>query len=132
MLIPQFIRQRGFRKWYERELIRSHSHLVLLLLCTLAALGAIEAFGSSGASQRLLNAGSLVVAALLGGWAMRRYLFHLTRAETLAHQAECPQCKVYARWEIEAQADDATRDDGGGVRMHVRCRGCAERWTIAC
>ena len=30
------IRQRGFRKWYERELLAGHSHLVLLLLCTVA------------------------------------------------------------------------------------------------
>ena len=32
MKIAQTIRQAGFRKWYERELIQSHAHLVLLVL----------------------------------------------------------------------------------------------------
>ena len=39
MAIQQSIRNRGFRKWYERQLLVGHSHLLLLLLCTLALLG---------------------------------------------------------------------------------------------
>jgi hypothetical protein len=30
-----YLRQRGFRRWYERELARGHLQLVLLLLCAL-------------------------------------------------------------------------------------------------
>jgi hypothetical protein len=129
--IPAVIRQRGFRKWYERELIRSHANLVLLLLCTLAVLGAMEALfdGDGGARQRLLLVACLLVAAALGVWSMRRYLFHLSRAELIANQASCPQCRVYARWTVER--DDAGDDSTGRpAMMEVRCRACGQRWPI--
>ncbi|MBC7939592.1 MAG: hypothetical protein H7Z19_07460 [Chitinophagaceae bacterium] len=125
MRIPQSIRQRGFRKWYERELMIGHSHLVLLLLCTLGFIGGLEAFSAPGA-ERLLVAASLLAAAIIGVLALRRYLFVLTRAEFIANQAVCPQCAVYARWLVEG--DDA---QGGGVRMQVCCRACSHRWQIA-
>src|SRR5687768_9264182 len=38
--ISAAIERRGFRKWYEGELVRGHAQLVLLVLATLAALGA--------------------------------------------------------------------------------------------
>jgi hypothetical protein len=127
--IPAAIRQRGFRKWYERELIRSHANLVLLLLCTLAVLGAMEALSDGGRHERLLLVACLVVAGGLGVWAMRRYLFHLSRAELIANQASCPQCRAYARWTIER---DDTEDDRAGrpAMMEVRCRACGQAWPI--
>jgi hypothetical protein len=129
MAIASFIEQRGFRKWYERELLRSHAHLVLLLLCAMALLGAAEAFGPARGEQRLLMAGSFVVAAAIGVWAVRRYLFHLMRAELIANQAACPQCKAYARWRIEQRVHGA--DEGEtGASMTVRCRACEHGWTI--
>jgi len=71
-------------------------------------------------------AGSLLVAAALGAWALRRYLFHLGQAETLAHQADCPHCQVYARWQVEPQADADLHC------LRARCRACDGRWTIRC
>ena len=134
--IPAVIRQRGFRKWYERELIRSHANLVLLLLCTLAVLGAMEALFDGGTHERLLLAACLLVAAGLGVWSMRRYLFHLSRAELIANQASCPQCQVYARWAVERpEAVPARRSevaDDEPERLQVCCRGCGWRWHIDC
>jgi ABC-type nickel/cobalt efflux system permease component RcnA len=128
MAIPTDIRQRGFTKWYERELLRSHSHLVLLLLCALAALGAVEAFSQPG-SNRLLMVASLLVATALGVWSVRRYLFHLARAEYVANQASCPACKVYGRWKVETieAGDEAT---GAPPAMQVCCRKCGHLWRI--
>ena len=122
MAIPSAIRQRGFAKWYERELLIGHAHLVLLLLATLAALGALEAFQQPG-SERLLMVVSLLAAAGIGAWAMRRYLFHLMRAEGLANQAVCPQCGAYARFQVLEVEPDADA-------MQVGCRRCRHRWHI--
>jgi len=128
MAIPDTIRQRGFSKWYERELLRSHSHLVLLLLCALAALGALEAFSQAG-SERLLMVASLLVAAGVGAWAVRRYLFFLMRAEFIANQATCTSCQVHGRLLVDASGPG---DPGAGTvaTMDVCCRKCGHRWRI--
>jgi len=128
MGIAQSIKQRGFRKWYERELLVGHLHLVLLLLCTLALLGALEAFSQPGASRALLVL-SVLLAAAIGAWALRRYFFLLLRAEHIALQAVCARCAAYGRWTVEQPADDAA---DAPARLHVCCRGCAARWTIDC
>jgi hypothetical protein len=137
MAIQQSIRNRGFRKWYERQLLVGHSHLLLLLLCTLALLGAFEAFSEPGAERALLVV-ALLVAAVLGVWALRRYLFLLMRAEVIANQAVCPGCKAYARWQVDepvvpgsaAVAEDDA-DDGSSETMMVCCRKCQHRWRIS-
>lgn len=129
MAIGTDIRERGFRRWYERELLRSHSHLVLLLLCAVAALGAVEAF-SQGGSDRALMVVSLLVAAALGAWAMRRYLFFLMRAEALANQASCPHCGSYARWQVE-QVEQGPAGAADTGQIVVSCRKCQHRWPIS-
>lgn len=130
MPIATAITQRGFRKWYERELIRSHSHLVLLLLCAVAVLGSLEAFSAGRGDDRLLMVVSLLVAAAVGAWALRRYLFFLMRAEVIANQASCAQCKAYGRWQVEAsQSADSDRPEAAAA-MSVCCRKCGHRWRI--
>ncbi len=135
MAIPQAIQRRGFRKWYERELLVGHSHLVLLLLSALTLLGGMEAFAQPD-GRRWLMGGCVIVAAAIGLWALRRYLFLLTRAEHIANQAVCAQCQAYGRWAVEPQGAtptprmDTDDDDGAPARMHVCCRGCGWRWQI--
>ena len=129
MPIPQSIQQRGFRKWYERELLVGHSHLVLLLLCVLALLGAMEVLWRQPDGQRLVMVASVIVSAVLGLWALRRYLFLLMRAEMIANQAVCGRCQAYGRWSVEEQnAGDADADRP--PTMRVCCRGCGQRWLI--
>ena len=104
---------------------------MLLLLCALAAMGALEAFSQRG-SAKLLMVASLLAAAAIGAWAVRRYLYFLLRAETIANQASCASCKAYARWQVEqiepAGPGDARNPDSGAIR--VRCRRCAHVWRI--
>ena len=128
--VPHAIRAKGFRRWYERELVRGHSHLVLLVLCALALMGALEAFSSGRGADRLLMVASVLVAAAIGAWALRRYLFHLMRAELIANQAVCPHCKVYARWGVEAHHEAPVDQPDGNSTMQVCCRACQHRWTI--
>jgi hypothetical protein len=70
-------------------------------------------------------------------------MFLLLRAEVIANQAVCPQCKNYARWQIDepvpsaaraglaATADDHADDDGSSEVMTVCCRKCSHRWRIS-
>ncbi len=118
------IRKHGFRKWYERELISSHAHLVLTVLATLGLLGSFEVF-DRGASvgDQLVTVASVLACSAIGLWALRRYLYLLAHAEAVANQAVCPQCATYARLELTAEqpAADAVR---------VRCRHCEHRWSL--
>lgn len=127
MPIQNVIAERGFSKWYERELLRGHSQLVLVLLCAVSALGAAEAFSQAG-SQRLLMVLSMVVSAAVGAWSVRRYLFHLNRAEFIANQATCPACDTYGRFRVESI--EGPVEAGVPAVMRVCCRRCSSTWRI--
>jgi hypothetical protein len=124
MSAAQTIRRIGFRKWYERELMRSHANLVLLLFATLGMLGAIEVY-----SVRLgwLDQGKVIAAgvasAVIGYAALRRYLYLLNHAEFVAGQARCRGCATYAKWDAQEGVGDETR-------LRVCCRRCGHRWDI--
>ncbi len=120
----QRIRQVGFRKWYERELLHSHGNLLLLLFATLGLLGSLEVYSTR---QTLLQgipmlAGACACAAI-GYYALRRYLRALAQAEFVARQAICPACTAYAKWGL---VDGPPSES----RLRVRCRACSHRWEI--
>lgn len=127
--IQQSIQKQGFRKWYERQLLTGHSHLVLVVLCALAVAGAIELFSRQPDSGRLQMLASVAVSAAIGIWALRRYLFLLMRAELIANQAVCGACQTYGRWVIESQTA-AEEDSEQPAQMRVCCRKCEARWLI--
>ena len=118
--IPRAISKRGFRRWYERELLSGHANLVLLIFATLGVMGAMEAFTFEG-SERLPLAASVLSGAAVGVWALRRYLRVLSRAELIANQAACGGCGAYGRFEVE---------HGRSQDMQVCCRACGHRWSI--
>jgi hypothetical protein len=119
------IRKHGFRKWYERELLKSHAHLALTFLCAVAVFAAFEAaMQFRGAIDQLIDAAAIVIAGGMGLWSLRRYLYLLMHAEHVAHQADCPQCGVYARFKL---VEERSSDD----EVTVCCRDCAHRWSIA-
>ena len=126
MKAVQIIRKLGFRKWYERELLQSHMHLVLLLLSSLGIVGAVEVLFSEhpGAGSQLMMLACAVVSAVIGVWSLRRYLFLLNHAEYVADQAVCRQCNTYARW-------DVTQEEPAVAKMDVCCRQCGNKWRIA-
>ncbi|MEO7952472.1 MAG: hypothetical protein ABIR35_00035, partial [Polaromonas sp.] len=49
------IRKVGFRKWYEHELLSSHAHMLLALLCTIALMPTLELFHGGTLGEKLLN-----------------------------------------------------------------------------
>lgn len=124
MKLADGIRKHGFRKWYERELLQSHAHLVLTFLCAIGVFGAVEGLARFPAlADQLLNLLALVAAGGIGIWALRRYLYLLMHAEMLANQAECPRCSAYGRFTL-------VREDGAHEAVDVQCKKCEHRWHI--
>ncbi len=124
MKLADGIKKHGFRKWYERELLQSHAHLVLMILGVLGLLAAFEAaWRFRGWQDQATDLVAGVVCAAISLWALRRYLGLLTAAEAAANQAACPQCKTYGRLELLGA-------DNGGRWVAVRCRKCAHDWKI--
>lgn len=121
--LAQGIREVGFRRWYERELLSGHAQLVLLMLCTVGFMACLEVMSSLHGGERLLNALYAVLCALAGVWALRRYLFLLMRAESIANQANCPACGTYGR--LRLVSEDPQHQD-----LTVSCRHCQATWRI--
>ena len=125
MRLAEGIRRHGFRKWYERELLQSHAHLVLTFVCAIGVFAAVEASGHSRTLQdRLIDFGTVALCTAVGVWALRRYLRLLVTAEAVAHQADCPQCKTYGRLEL-------IQSNASGDEVQVRCRKCNHGWHIS-
>ena len=116
------VRKVGFRKWYERELLSSHAHMVLAVLAAIGLLGSLEAMRGAPTDQRLLNLLFAVLSGVICYWAMRRYLYLLMRAEEVANQANCADCGEYGRFTVVSEAHDG--------ETGVSCSKCAHKWTI--
>jgi hypothetical protein len=116
------IRRVGFRKWYERQLLSSHAHMVLGFLSAVALVGCVEAYRTSVADAGLY-ALYVVLCGGIGAWAMRRYSFLMLRAEDTANQANCPDCGDYGRFKI-------VRSRASEPELDVRCRKCTREWII--
>lgn len=124
MKLADGIRKHGFRKWYERELLQSHAHLVLTFLCTIGLFAAFEAMGRfRSLNDQLTDILAILICTVVGIWALRSYLRLLMHAEVTAHQADCPNCKTYGRFTLESEN---ARDS----LVLVCCRKCQHRWTI--
>lgn len=114
----------GFRKWYERELLSSHAHLVLVLLSAIGMMASIEAFGGASITEKLIDVLFIIICAAIGLWALRRYLFLLMRAEEIANQANCAGCGEYGRFNVVAENRTLNETE-------VCCRKCAHKWIIS-
>lgn len=125
MRLADGIRKHGFRKWYERELLQSHAHLVLTFLCMIGIFAGFEALGiNRGWLDQATNIATIGLCIGIGLWALRRYLYFLRHAEMTANQADCPQCKAYGSFTLEAE-DDRSES------VRVCCRKCQHRWIIS-
>jgi len=125
MKLADGIRKHGFRKWYERELLQSHAHLVLTFLCAIGLFAAIEGLGRFPTwSDKISNLVALACSTVIGIWALRRYLYLLTHAEAVANQAECPHCQTYARFTL-------VHADRSQENVDVQCKKCEHRWHIS-
>jgi predicted Zn finger-like uncharacterized protein len=96
----------------------------LLLFCALGLMMALEAaFRFRTLADQLIDGVAVLVCAGAGVWALRRYLFLLMRAESLANQADCPGCGAYGRLDLVDPA-------AAGDTVAVRCKRCGHEWRI--
>ena len=132
------IRRLGFRKWYERELIKCHAALLTCLLCGLTMAVLLETidfahFGWSPASKL-----AIIAAAAVLGWASwKSYIRILTRAEFYGERSNCPSCDAYGRFSVVSTGMDS---DPGRVAeavaplpaawLRVKCRLCGTAWRM--
>lgn len=124
MKLAAGIRKLGFRKWYERQLLRSHAHMALTFICMIGVLAAFEATSRyRDLLEQSIDIASIVICGGAGLWALRRYLALLMYAEHAAQQADCPACGTYARFKL---VRSETEED----RVLVCCRQCQHLWTI--
>jgi len=121
------IQRVGFRKWYERELLSSHAHMVLALIAAVAMMASFEAFHGASPGEKILNTGFVLVCAAITLWAMRRYLYLLMHAEELANQANCGQCQAYGLLKLQEGTDRGARAQH---LVPVCCKRCGFRWEL--
>jgi hypothetical protein len=128
------VRRRGFRRWYERQLIESHAYFVSCFVCMILVAAALEV---SGLSQPGSNRLGMIALALAGGvlavvsWT--RYRDILTNAERVAEVATCAHCGDYGRFAVTdwGPRNSALPEAPGDPRwLRVRCRACGHDWLI--
>lgn len=133
--VAEQIGRRGFRRWYERQLVESHAYLVTAFLALIVLLAGYELLDGLRGQPLfyllvvLLAAGS----GLLMYVSWRRFNVLLSRAEVFAAHAGCPRCQTWGRFEVlaaEAVEDDDPPEAGRPHWLHVRCRGCGHDWRI--
>jgi phage FluMu protein Com len=133
--IGEQIRQRGFRRWYERQLIESHAYLLTAFLALILLLAGFEAMGALRGSPVYYVAivGVAAGAGVLTWVAWQRFTALLARAELFANSAACPRCRVWGAFEVLAAEPAAADDPPEAGRPHwlrVRCRKCGEQWQV--
>ena len=125
MRLGEGLRKHSFGKWYESELTRSHLGLLLLVFSAVGLLASLELVARDMPLQNRLGAIVLmVVCAGISLWSVRRYFSLMMRAEHVAGQAVCPQCKTFGRLALE-------RDEPQQESLQVSCRKCRHAWRIS-
>ena len=125
MQAARYIRERGFRRWYERQLIESHAWLVTALLAALMALAGVEALS---VRESWLDSAWYGAVAALGTWlalqAFSRYRQNMLLAGFVCDQASCAGCGRYG-FRVAGESPG-----GRPRRLQASCRRCGHRWQV--
>ena len=130
------IRKLGFRRWYERQLIDCHLALVTCFLCGILIAALFEGFNLSDASVAVPRIAIMFGAGALGIYSWQRYMKVLERAERYGERSSCPNCLVYARFDIMSTGLDESGKAAQSVApleaawLRVQCRKCGTAWRM--
>jgi hypothetical protein len=124
----------GFRKWYERELIKCHAALVTCFLSGLTVAAVLEQVHFTGTLWSQAGLLAVVFAALAIGWiSWRSYITVLQRAERYGERSTCPACKAYGRFKVLASGIDPSSPSASPLEnawMKVECSRCGSGWRM--
>lgn len=131
------IRKLGFRKWYERELIKCHAALVTCFLCGLTVAALLE-MATTATGWRVVSGLAVIFGAGFVGWiSWRTYITILQRAELYGQRSSCPKCRAYARFKVLATGlDEEPGPTAAAVApleaawLRVECRKCGTSWRM--
>ena len=132
MELVEAIRKRGFKKWYERQLIESHAYLVTCFLCMILVAALVEevSFRTPGLKPFLMLA-VMAAGGLVGLLAWLRYKAIMVTAERFGDRSVCEQCHAYAKFDIvESGGSPATPESESDPWLRVKCRKCGHGWTM--
>ena len=137
MDVPASVERLGFRKWYERELIKSHAALVTCFLCGVLVAAMVETLEIGRGVWKPLSMLMMFAAAVVGWMAWRSYITMLNRAERYGERSTCPKCADYGRFKVLESGTDATPSEGAlavapldYMWMRVECRKCGTAWRM--
>lgn len=125
----QGIARLGFRAWYERQLIEGHIYFVTGFMSAVLIMALLEDLNlRNTAPMSLLSLVAIIVATLVGGGSIRRYMHLLFRAEALAEQCVCAHCASYGVIRVlDAGVIDAEENPQW---MRVACKKCGHQWRL--
>jgi ribosomal protein L40E len=126
------IRKRGFKKWYERQLIESHAYLVTCFLCMILVAAMLEELNFRAPGVKLaLSLAWIAAGGAIGLFSWLRYRSLMVAAEKLGDRSVCEQCHAYAKFDIvESGGSRATPEGALDPWLKVRCRKCGHGWTM--
>ena len=133
----QGIARLGFRKWYERELIKSHAALVTCFLCGILVAAMVETLELGRGVWKPVSMLAMFAAAVLGWMSWRSYITLLNRAERYGERSTCPNCALYGRFKVLESGNDTIPSEGAVAVaplsfawMKVECRKCGTGWRM--
>lgn len=138
MDVPALVARLGFRKWYERELIKCHAALVTCLLCGLLVASILEAIDLVELGWKPVSLLMVVFGASILGWtSWRSYITVLNRAERYGERSSCPSCRAYGRFRVLESGEDSIPGEAARAVaplsyawMKVECRKCGTGWRM--
>ncbi len=132
MELADRIRKRGFKKWYERQLIESHAYLVTCFLCMILVAALLEEVNFRAPGLKLfVTLGWIIGGGLVGVFSWLRYRTIMVAAERFGGRSVCEQCKAYAKFDIvESGGSPSTPDSEPEPWLRVKCRKCGHGWTM--
>lgn len=112
----------GFKRWYERTLLKAHAWLVTCLLCALCLALALEDLSFRRPLADVAPVvGLLFVGGLICWQALWRFLVLMQEAQRFAERSSCPSCGVYAAFDPVEEFRE---------RLRARCRRCGHEWLV--
>lgn len=134
MRVVDDIRKRGFRGWYERQLMQSFGYLVTSFLALIVVGAGMEWMAQDNPWTTWVLAISVAAAAALVcfvGW--RRFHVLLARAELFAENATCAQCGAWGKFAVissETETEDVPVEAGRPHWIRVKCKKCGNDWRL--